>query len=336
MKKIKFGVVGFGHIGRRHVKCILDNDQAQFTSIFDVLPKNELSIPGGINISDSFESFLETDSDVVSICTPNYLHAKMAKKCLLSGKHVLIEKPMTLSSGDGEEIINIANETNKLVFCVMQNRFSPTMIWLKQIITTNLLGEIYMVSVNCFWNRNKVYYTENDWHGSITKDGGPLFTQFSHFIDILYWLFGDVEDVIADFFSFNKQDYIEFEDSGIVKIHFKNNIVAALNYSTAVWNKNFESSITIIGECGSVKIGGQYMDKVLYCDIKDYSLPEIDTNIQCNDYGGYTGSASNHDKIIDNVVRVLMDENISIHTNAVDGLNVVKIIEKIYRFRNLK
>ena len=334
MKKIKFGVVGFGHIGRRHVKCILDNDQAQFISIFDILPKNQLSMPQGINTSDSFESFLETDSDVVSICTPNYLHAKMAKNCLLSGKHVLIEKPMSLSSSEGEEIINIAKKTNKLVFCVMQNRFSPTMIWLKQVIDTNLLGKIYMVSVNCFWNRNKVYYTESDWHGSIKKDGGPLFTQFSHFIDILYWLFGDVEEVVADFFSFNKQDYIEFEDSGIVKLHFNNNIVAALNYSTAVWNTNFESSITIIGECGSVKIGGQYMDKVLYCDIKNYSLPEIDTNIQCNDYGGYTGSASNHDKIIDNVVRVLMNESISIHTNAVDGLNVVKIIEKIYRFRN--
>ena len=190
-----------------------------------------------------------------------------------------------------------------------------------------------MVIVNCFWNRNKNYYLDSDWHGSRLKDGGPLFTQFSHFVDILYWLFGDVDNMSSEFFSFNKKQYVEFEDSGIVKLNFLNKAIGVLNYSTAVWNKNFESSITILGQYGSVKIGGQYMDKILDCDINGYSRPNIDDSIACNDYGEYTGSASNHDKMIDNVVQVLLDKE-NIHTNSVDGFHVVKIIESIYSSRN--
>jgi predicted dehydrogenase len=333
IQKIKFGIVGLGHIGSRHAQCILHNDAAELTTMFDVLPVNQWRIDHVINKSASFEELIKMDIDVVSICTPNYLHATMAIDALRAGKHVVIEKPMAISTKNAQKIIDTATNFNKLVFCVMQNRFSATMIWLKEIISKGLLGKINMVSVNCFWNRNENYYLDSDWHGSKSKDGGPLFTQFSHFVDILYWLFGDVKNVTAEFFSFNKRDYIEFEDSGIIKVDFTNDIVGVLNYSTAVWNKNFESSITIIGEHGSVKIGGQYMDKIIYCDIRDYVLPKMNIDIKCNDYGSYQGSASNHDKMIDNVVSVLLDKK-DIHTNSIDGLNVVKIIEEIYSYRN--
>ena len=332
-QKIKFGVVGLGHIGIRHAKCILDNKFAELTTVFDLLPKNKWRVDASCDKANSFKELIQQDLDVVSICTPNYLHANMAIDVLRADKHVVIEKPMAISTEDAQNIIDTAASYNKLVFCVMQNRFSPSMIWLKEIISKGYLGKINMVSVNCFWNRNPDYYLKSDWHGSKLKDGGPLFTQFSHFIDIMYWLFGEVKNLESEFFSFNQRDYIEFEDSGIVKLEFVNNVIAVLNYSTAVWNQNFESSITIIGEMGSVKIGGQYMDKILYCDIKDYSLPNLDIDITCNDYGSYKGSASNHDKMIDNVIQVLID-NENIHTNAIDGLNVVKIIEKIYNFRD--
>ena len=115
----------------------------------------------------------------------------MAKKSITNGKHVLIEKPMTLSSKHANFLVGHAKKNKKFVFCVMQNRFSPTIMWLKKIIDEKKLGEIFSVHVNCFWNRNKNYYESSDWHGKLDLDGGPLFTQFSHFIDILYWLFGD-------------------------------------------------------------------------------------------------------------------------------------------------
>jgi predicted dehydrogenase len=334
-EKIKFGVVGVGHIGGRHAQCIMDNHRSELVNLFDVLPVDKWRFKTFQKalLCSSFQDVIQSDIDVVNICTPNYLHAQMAIDALQANKHVVIEKPMALSAHDAEEIINTANKVKKHVFCVMQNRFSPTMIWLKEIISRDLLGGVNMVVVNCFWNRNENYYLDSDWHGSKLKDGGPLFTQFSHFIDILYWLFGDVQAVNSQFFSFNKKKYIEFEDSGIVKLNFLNNAIGVLNYSTSVWNKNFESSITILGKHGSVKIGGQYMDKILDCDINGYNRPDIDDDIACNDYGGYTGSAFNHDKMIDNVVQVLLDKE-SVHTNSIDGLHVVKIIESIYSSRN--
>ena len=331
-RKIKFGIIGLGHIGVRHAICINQHNNAIFQSAFDILPKNKWPVNQIKNKCSSFEELINQDIDVLNICTPNNLHATMAIDALNAGKHVVIEKPMTLSTIDAQSIINTSNRCKKSVFCVMQNRFSPTIIWLKKIILNNLLGKINIVSVHCFWNRNENYYLNSDWHGSKIKDGGPLFTQFSHFIDIIYWLFGDISNMSANFYSFNKRKYIEFEDSGIVKFNFLNDGVGVLNYSTAVWNKNLESSITIIGEHGSIKIGGQYMDTIDYCDIKDYVLPKLNTNTKCNDYGDYRGAASNHDKMINNVIEVLLRDE-KIHTNADDGLRVVNIIESIYNLR---
>ena len=333
-RKIQFGVIGFGHIGTRHAKCILDHPRADLSAICDILTQEELKCEEIYKSTFcSYDNIILNPSiDVVNICTPNHLHANMAIDVLKAGKHVVIEKPMALSSLDAQKIIDTSKIEDRLVFCVMQNRFSPSIIWLNEIISKKKLGQINMVSIHCFWNRNDKYYLDSNWHGSYQKDGGPLFTQFSHFIDILYLLFGSVKTAHSEFFSFNKKDFIEFEDSGVIKLRFTNNIVGVLNYSTAIWNKNFESSITIIGEKGTVKIGGQYMDEITYCDIQDYTPPNIDCKTACNDYGTYKGSASNHDKMIDNVINVLLEKQ-EIHTNALDGLNVVRIIENIYNQR---
>ena len=340
--KIKFGIVGLGHIGKRHANCIINHPHAQLVSIFDIAQKEKwINEHSNIIFSDSFENLLSQDLDVINICTPNYLHANMGISVLKSGKHVVIEKPIALTTSDAEQIISVASDYNKIVFGVMQNRFSPTVLWLKQIIDEDLLGDINMISVNCFWNRNKNYYLNSDWHGSKLKDGGPLFTQFSHFIDIINWIFGNFSNISAQFSSFQKKDYIEFEDSGVINFHLQNKgdnnqpIESVLTYSTAVWNRNFESSITIIGRNGTIKIGGQYMDKIIYCDIKNYILPKINMQTQCNDYGDYQGSASNHDKMIDHVSKTLLGMTKEFKTlDFSDGIGVVNIIERIYSLRN--
>ena len=333
-QKVQFGIIGFGHIGTRHAKCILDHPQTNLSAICDSLPLEKLNRNNiDKSIFCSYENIISNQNiDVINIFTPNYLHAKMAIDALKAGKHVVIEKPMALSTSEAQKIIDASKKFNKLVFCVMQNRFSPSIIWLKDVILEKILGKINMFSINCFWNRNDNYYLDSEWHGSYEKDRGPLFTQFSHFIDVIYWLFGSVNSINSDFFYFNKKHFIEFEDSGIIRLNYDDNLVGVLNYSTAVWNKNFESSITIIGEKGTVKIGGQYMDQIKYCDIKDYTQPKINSKVACNDYGTYKGSASNHDKMIDNVVNVLIDKH-EVHTNALEGLSVVRIIEKIYNQR---
>lgn len=164
-------------------------------------------------------------------------------------------------------------------------------------------------------------------------DGGTLFTQFSHFIDIMYWVFGDIADIQGKFADFCHQQSTDFEDSGMVNFRFLKGGMGCINYSTAVWDCNMESSITITGSKGSLKIGGQYMNEVEYCHIKDYVMPQLEESSPANDYGSYKGSASNHHFIIRNVIETLQGRT-TITTNALEGLKVVEIIESIYDLRN--
>jgi predicted dehydrogenase len=266
---------------------------------------------------------------VLIIATPNGLHAQHAMQCLDNDKHVVIEKPIALSRQDSEQVIYKALQVHKHVFGVMQKRYSPPSVWIKEIVSKGILGKIFMVQLNCYWNRDNRYYKNGTWHGTKKLDGGTLFTQFSHFIDIMYWLFGDVQDISSRLRDFNHNDLTEFEDSGIVNFEFVNGGIGSINFSTAVWDKNLESCMTIIAENGSVKIGGQYMDKVEYCHIKNYNMPELTPTNDGNDYGSYKGSAANHHFVIDNVVAVLKGRE-AITTNALEGLKVVDIIERIY------
>jgi predicted dehydrogenase len=272
------------------------------------------------------------DFDVVSVCTPNGLHAEHTLKVLDLKKHVVIEKPMALTVADCEKIIFKALQVSKQIFCVMQNRYSPPSLWIKEVIENELLGEIFMVQLNCYWNRDERYYNGKNWKGSADLDGGTLFTQFSHFIDIMYWLFGDITNINAKFSDFAHQKTTAFEDSGMVNFNFVNGGLGCINYSTAVWDSNLESSITIIGRKGSVKIGGQYMNEVEYCHIENYKMPELPPVNPANDYGSYKGSAANHHYIIENVVDTLKGRT-TVTTNALEGLKVVDIIERIYSLR---
>ena len=330
---IKFAIVGFGNIGKRHANVILDNNiNAELVAVCDILPpeKTGWKYPQ-IPYFNSITKLLKSDLpiDVVNICTPNGLHASQAIEALNYQHHVAIEKPMALSKIDAENIIFKAFQVSRQVFVVMQNRYSPPIKWLKQIIEKNVLGNMLMVQLDCFWNRDDRYYKPGGWHGTKDLDGGVLFTQFSHFLDIMYWLFGDIKNIKGSFRNFIHQHSTEFEDGGSVVFDFVEGGIGSLNYSTAVWDRNLESSITVIGEKGAVKIGGQYMDSVECCHIENYEMPELPPVNPPNDYGGYKGSASNHGLIIDNVIKTLNQEA-EVGTNALEGMKVVDIIERIY------
>lgn len=283
---------------------------------------------------NTLEELLASDVDVevINIATPNGVHAEQALKSIETGHHVVVEKPMGLSKKNCEEVIYKGLHHSKHIFCVMQNRYSPPSEWLKEVVSQGLLGDIYMVQVNCYWNRDDRYYKPGSWHGDGELDGGTLFTQFSHFIDLMYWVFGDIEDIQATFDNHSHGESIDFEDSGFVSFKFTNGGMGCMNYSTSCWDKNLESSMTVIGSKGSIKVGGQYMDKVEYCHIKDYEMPELKQTNPPNDYGPYKGSAANHHYVIDNVVNVLKGRS-RITTNALEGLKVVDIIERIYALK---
>ena len=332
-EKIKFAVVGCGHIGKRHAEMISRNPDAELIALIDEKDANHLDIDKyNVPVYSSLENFItsKTEVDVINICTPNGFHAEQALLALDAKKHVVIEKPMALSKADAEKVIFKSLHVNKQLFAVMQNRYSPPSQWIKELVESGKLGEIFMVQLNCYWNRDDRYYKKDSWHGKKELDGGTLFTQFSHFIDILYWLFGDIDNIQSKMNDFNHAELTDFEDSGFVNFDFMNGGIGCINFSTSVWNQNLESSMTIIAENGSVKIGGQYMDKVEYCHIKDYEMPELAPTNPGNDYGAYKGSAQNHNYLIDNVVEVLQGKT-TITTNALEGLKVVDIIERIYK-----
>ena len=336
MEKIKFGIIGTGHIGKRHAEMIMRNKDCELVAVSDIASKDTLglesyNVPFYHNHNEMLNSHSEID--VVCVCTPNGSHSDISIDVLNNEKHVVIEKPIGLSKSKCEKVIFNALQKHKQVFAVMQNRYSPPSEWLKEIIETKKLGNIFMVQVNCYWNRDSRYYKKGGWKGTQDQDGGTLFTQFSHFIDIIYWLFGDIENIQGKFNDFTHQDSTDFEDSGIVSFDFKDGGMGCLNYSTSVWNSNLESSMTIIGSKGSVKVGGQYMNEIEYCNIEDYTMPELAPSNPPNDYGPYKGSAANHHYIIQNVVDTLRGENVAT-TNVLEGLKVVEIIEEIYKLRD--
>lgn len=337
MKKIRFAVIGCGHIGKRHAEMITREKGAELVALCDILPENELGIEAyDVPFFRSLEELLKssTSFDVLNICTPNGLHAGMAVKAIESGVHAVIEKPMSLTVSDAEKVIFAGLKYHRQIFCVMQNRYSPPSVWIKEMMASGRLGKIYMVQLSCYWNRDERYYKAGGWHGTADLDGGTLFTQFSHFVDIMYWLLGDITDIQARFADFNHTGMTDFEDSGIVHFRFtESGGMGSLNYSTSVRDKNLESSLLIIAENGSIKIGGQYMDKVEYCHIKNYEMPELEPTNPGNDYGSYKGSAQNHHLVIRNVVNVLSSGNSSetITTNVLEGMKVVDIIERIYK-----
>lgn len=267
-------------------------------------------------------------STVAAICTPNGLHAVQSIACLRTGLHVICEKPMALTTSDCEAMIAAATASERKLFCVKQNRFNPPVTAVKKAIDEGRLGRIYSIQLSCFWNRDEKYY-ESPWRGTKELDGGTLFTQFSHFIDLLYWMVGDIKQAKAFVQNFAHKNMIEFEDSGVVIIEFENGAIGTINYTVNSFARNMEGSLTVLGEKGTVKIGGQYLNELSYQSIDHYSIGPLPAGNAPNDYGGYQGSMSNHDKIYENVFHVLNGkEGISI--GAVDGLKTVKIIQQIY------
>lgn len=318
-------------------------------AVCDVLPQARLQWPEGVpndlplfnKLSDAFTSDLSID--VVCICTPNGLHANQAIAALQAGAHVVVEKPLALTVEGSRQIRSVAAKMGKQVFGVMQNRYSPASSWLKGLLDEQRLGRVLQVHLDCFWNRDHRYYTlpalhpaaapaeprAHPWHGNDELDGGVLFTQFAHFIDLLCWAFGKPVIHYARLANQHHLKLHRFADSGTVLYSLPDNVMGSLNFSTAIWDKNFESTLTVIGTKGTIKLGGQYMNEVRYCHVEGLEFPSLPPSLPANNYGGYTGSAANHHFVIDNVVDVL-NGRAAVATPVEEGIAVVETIVSMY------
>ena len=327
---LRFAIVGCGRIAERHVQQI--KRFGCLTAVCDIVSAKADAFAAAQQAKAFYTTaslILYNNIDIVVVCTPNGLHALHTIEALHAGFHVLCEKPMAITAADCKKMITASEKNKKQLFIVKQNRFNPPVMAVKDLLDQNKLGKIYSVQLNCYWSRNADYY-KNSWKGTKDMDGGTLFTQFSHFIDLLYWFFGDVKNVQAILSNAAHKNIIEFEDTGIVNLEFENGITGGMHYTVNSYQKNMEGSLTIFAERGTVKIGGQYLNEPEYQLIENYTIANLPKSNIANDYGTYTGSMSNHDKVYKNLVDVLLHGG-SAYANAYDGLKTVEIIEKIYK-----
>lgn len=335
MEKIRFAIIGCGAIAARHAIHI--KNYGELVAVCDLQEEKALAfahpfqVPYYLTMEELNSS--ESTIDVVVICTPNGLHASQSVQALRQGHHVLVEKPMALTVADCKTMLQAAAAAGKQLFTVMQNRFNPPVQAIKKLLDAGSFGQIYSVQVTCFWNRDQHYYQSSSWRGSKAMDGGILFTQFSHFIDLLYWFFGEVDTVMSVMDNIAHQSCSELEDVGGVVLRYKSGIIGTIHFSVNSFQTNREGSITISGEKGMVKIGGEYLNTIDYAEFQDAVLPVLPAGADVNDYGTYRGSMSNHDQVYQNLVATLQ-KGTPFYADTMDGLKTVAIIEKIYQAAN--
>ncbi|RMG22253.1 MAG: gfo/Idh/MocA family oxidoreductase [Bacteroidetes bacterium] len=332
MKPFKFAVAGCGNIGKRHVAVLDAEPRAQVVAICDIEEEKASKLAdlyGYFPCYTQYEHMLdETDADIIVVATPHALHAGMTIEACNRGFHVLVEKPMALTVADCMRMNEAAYKNEVKLWVVKQNRYNIPIRLAKEALEQQRLGKLLMVKCDVLWNRYQGYYNDSPWRGRLKEEGGALFTQVSHFIDLLIWWCGEVEEVSG--YLDTQQHQIEIEDIGSAILRFNSGALCSLNWTTNVYNKNYEGSITLIGEKGTIKIGGKYLNKIEYWDVEGFPLQEgIAYTDKPNAYGKYQGTSSNHDKVVSAILDQLGKKGRDT-VDGFEGMKSIQAIEKIY------
>ena len=331
---VNFAIIGCGKIGMRHINFLKNFDGIRVLAVCDSIgeraEKAILNYGNKIEVFTDYKELLKhPDLDIINICSPTGLHAQMSIDALNAGKHVLCEKPMCLNIIDADKMIEAAKKNKKHLFIVKQNRFNLPIRILKDALDKGMLGKVYSVSSNVVWNRRPEYYKEAQWRGTLALDGGALATQASHFIDMMQWIGGNVKSVFAKTERFLHD--IETEDTGAIIMKFESGAIGMMYYTNCAYDKNIEGSLTVLGTKGSVKIGGEYLNKIEYWDVQGYPLPEKTLeNSPANDYGSYRGSSSKHDHVFREVIKKIIGDEKADIVDALEARKSVEIIEAVH------
>jgi UDP-N-acetyl-2-amino-2-deoxyglucuronate dehydrogenase len=296
MDKIRFGLIGCGRIAKNHFEAIANNPEAELVAVCDCIKEraDEACFQWDAEVYTDYGKMLERkDIDVISICTPSGLHPQHGILAATAKKHVVCEKPMGITLKAVDELISACDSNNVRLFVVKQNRLNPTLQLLKKAVDKGRFGRIYMAQANVLWSRPQEYYDSAKWRGTWEFDGGAFMNQASHYVDALQWLVGPVDSVMAATATLARR--IETEDTGSAVIRFRNGAIGSINVTMLVYPANLEGSITIIGERGTVKVGGvavnhfdvwnfDQWDEDDNC-VKDYSYTP--PNVYGLGHGGY-------------------------------------------------
>ncbi len=328
-RNIRIALVGCGRISTNHFAAIEKHESyIQLVDVCDKNPEvltqtiNRINVKGHLNLTELLQT---TSAEIVVLTTPSGLHPDQAIQVAQSGRHVITEKPMATRWSDGLRMVKACEDAKVRLFVVQQNRRNATLQLLKKAIEQGRFGRIYSVAVNVFWTRPQTYYDSAKWRGTWELDGGALMNQASHYIDLLDWLIGPVESVMT--YTATLARDIEVEDSGVVALRWRSGTLGTVNVSMLTYPKNMEGSITILGEKGTVRVGGVAVNEIQTWEFSDSRAEDAD--IENVSYQTTSVYGFGHELYYDNVIKTLRGEA-EPETDGREGLKTLELLIAMY------
>ena len=328
-RNIRIALVGCGRISQKHIEAIeAHRDRIELTAVCD---SNPMALEAAVRRTGAagFESLsnllAKNDADVVSLCTPSGEHSAQAIMVAAAARHVITEKPMATRWADGKQMVEACDAASVRLFVVKQNRRNATLQLLKRAMDKKRFGRIYMVNLNVFWNRPQEYYDSAKWRGTWEFDGGALMNQASHYVDLVDWIVGPVESVQA--YTATLARDIQVEDSAVVGIRWRSGALGSINVTMLTYPKNFEGSITILGEKGTVRIGGLAVNDIEHWEFAEPD--EDDAQVKHASYHTSSVYGFGHPLYYDNVIRTLRGES-EAETDGREGLRSLEVLIATY------
>lgn len=329
-RKIRLALVGCGRIAQNHFEAI--GQHGASCELSDICDTNSTALSAAVEKTGACghaslaEMLAASHADVVILTTPSGLHPAQAISVAKSGRHVITEKPMATRWQDGLDMVRACDEAGVHLFVVKQNRRNPTLQLLQQAIKGGRFGRIYMVNVNVFWTRPQSYYDSATWRGTWEFDGGAFMNQASHYVDLLDWLIGPVESVMA--YTGTLARNIEVEDTGVAALKWRNGAMGSINVSMLTYPKNLEGSITVLGQRGSVRLGGVAVNEIQHWEFD--TRHAMDERVETASYETTSVYGFGHPLYYDNVIRALRGE-VEPETDGREGLKSLELLIAMYR-----
>lgn len=327
---INIGLIGCGRISKNHFEAIAQQQDAQCIACCDIIVERAREAAGKYKIpfwTTNYEEMLQNpDIDLISICTPSGLHPQHGIRAAQYGKHVLTEKPMACRLAEADELIKACDEAGVKLFVVLQNRLNPSIQLVRRAFEEGRFGRIYMINSNVFWTRPQDYYDMASWRGTWKYDGGAFMNQASHYVDMVQWFGGPIEEVKS--FTATLARNIEAEDTGSAIIRFQSGAIGSINVTMLTYPKNLEGSITILGEKGTVRVGGKAMNQIEkweFADQQDYDAEVENASTNPSSVYGF-----GHNGYYRNVLDCLQ-HNAKPSSNGHEGRKSLFLLDEIYK-----
>lgn len=328
-RKINIALVGCGRISKNHFNAIAEHrERVNLVGVCDIdaAALEKATQEHGVEGYDNLDTMLaQSNADLYILCTPSGLHPSQTIKIAKAGKHILTEKPMATRWQDGLDMVKACDEANVRLFVVKQNRLNATLQHVKKAVDQNRFGKVYMMAANVFWTRPQDYYDQGGWRGTWEFDGGAFMNQASHYIDLMHWLGGPIDSVQAMMGTLARD--IEAEDTGALNIRYRNGAIGTVGVTMLTYPKNLEGSITILGDKGTVRVGGIAVNEIQNWEFDH--MTEEDEWIKNANYETNSVYGHGHPIYYDNVISCLQGQEQPL-VDGREGLRSLELLSASY------